>query len=266
MPFAELDSVKIHYKEHGEGPPCLGIMGFALDQRFWAAQIPAVTKTHKFITFDNRGVGRSTGENVSDIGHMADDAVALLDHLGIEKTVVFGVSMGGTIAQRLVLEHPERVTALILGITWARPLEFMRRQDDLAMKLAASVGSEGLIDASLVRMFTPQFFEMGREMVDRIVRSFFAESGPDLAGTEVLLAQLDALGKHDVLADLPQVSVPTFVFGGKMDVMVPGFASKEIADAIPGAELKMFETGHGCMVEEMEEVNASISDFLARQI
>ena len=263
MPYAELGDVKVHFKEHGDGPPCLGIMGFALDQRFWASQIPAVTKSHRFITFDNRGVGRSTGEVVTDIDGMAGDALAVLDHLEIDKAVVFGVSMGGTIAQKLVLEHPERVSALILGITWARPIEFMRRQDALAATLAEHVGSEGLIDASLVRMFSPRFFEMGQEMVDRIVRSFFAESGPELPDSSVLLAQLDALGKHDVIADLPRVSVPTLVFGGKMDVMVPGFASEEIAAAIPNAELAMFETGHGCMVEEMDAVNDRISRFLA---
>jgi pimeloyl-ACP methyl ester carboxylesterase len=263
MPTVELSEVTIHYKEHGEGPPCLGIMGFALDQRFWAAQIPAVTKTHRFITFDNRGVGRSTGEQISDVAHMVDDSIALLDHLEIDKTVVFGVSMGGTIAQQLALAHPERVEALILGITWARPLEFMRRQDALALQLAEHVGSEGLIDASLVRMFTPRFFEMGEEMVDRMVKSFFTAGGPGLPDTEILLAQLDALGKHDVQSELHKISVPTLVFGGKMDVMVPGFASEEIAAAIPGAELTMFDTGHGCMVEEMEAVNERISRFLA---
>lgn len=263
MPLAQVGEVNIHYKEHGEGPPCLGIMGFALDQRFWASQLAAVTPTHRFITFDNRGVGRSTGETVSDIAGMAEDALGLLDHLEIDKAVIFGVSMGGTIAQHLVLNHPDRVSALILGITWARPMEFMRRQDALAVKLAESVGSEGLIDASLVRMFTPRFFEMGQEMVDRMVRSFFTAGGPGLPETDVLLAQIDALGKHDVLADLHKISVPTLVFGGKMDVMVPGFASEEIAAAIPGAELAMFESGHGLMVEEMEAVNNRISEFLS---
>src|SRR5688500_9091256 len=131
MPSAALGEYELHYKVWGEGPPALGIMGFALDQRFWASQIPAVTATHRFITFDNRAVGRSTGTPPTSIEEMADDAVALLDHLEIEKTVVFGLSMGGTIAQHLVLDHPGRVSALILGVTWARPLEFMRRQSDL---------------------------------------------------------------------------------------------------------------------------------------
>lgn len=263
MPTAELGPVKIHYREHGEGPPCLGIMGFALDQRFWAAQIPAITQTHRFITFDNRGVGRSTGEQIGDIADMVEDTVGLLDHLEIDKAVVLGVSMGGTIAQHLALDHPERVSALVLGITWARPIEFMRRQDHVALKLAEHAGADGLIEASLVRMFTPRFFELGGEVVDRMVRGFFAGNGSALPQAEVLVGQLNALGKHDVLADLHKISVPTLVFGGKMDMMVPGFASEEIAGAIPGAELEMFDSGHGCMVEEMEAVNARISRFLA---
>ena len=263
MPTADLGDISLHYKVHGEGDrSVLGLMGFALDQRFWAAQIPAVTPYGRFITFDNRGTGRSTGELITSIDQMADDAVRLLDHLEIDKTVVFGVSMGGTIAQRIALDHPDRLSALILGITWARPLEYMRRQDHLANLLADAAGPAELIDSSLIRMFTPRFFEMGQEAVDRMVAAFFTDSGPGLPATEVLKAQLDALGKHDVLHELHKIDVPTLVFGGKMDMMVPGFASEEIAQAIPGSQLVMLETGHGSGVEEMEAFNGAVSGFL----
>ena len=261
--MADLGDLQLHYKVWGEGPPVLGVMGFGLDQRFWASQIPAVTGTHSFITFDNRAIGRSSGLPPSSIEEMADDAMRLLDHLDIEKTAVFGASMGGTIAQRLALAHPDRVSALILGITWARPNDFMRRQHDLGRLIIRAGGPEAMTQSALVRMFTPRFFEVAGEMIDQMVAAMNAESGPDAAGGDVLLAQIDALDKHDTLAQLGDISCPTLVFGGKMDVMVPGFASEEIAAAIPGAELTMFETGHGCMVEEMEAVNARISTFLS---
>ena len=238
-------------------------MGFALDQRFWAAQIPSVTQTHRFITFDNRGVGRSTGPLAASIDELAHDALRLLDHLEIDKAVVFGVSMGGAIAQRLVLDHPERVSALVLAVTWARPIEFMRRQDEFAARIIESEGVDGLIEASLLRMFTPRFFEVGREVIDRLVAAFLAESGPEPGDPKVLQAQLDAIGKHDVLPELSRVSCPTLVVGGRMDMMVPDFASEEIAAAIPGAQLEMFETGHGLMVEEMERFNRVLHNFLA---
>lgn len=258
MPNAELGDVTLHYKEHGEGPPCLGVMGFALDQRFWAMHVHAVTKTHRFITFDNRGVGRSTGDPVTSIKEMADDAVRLLDKLGIEKVPVFGVSMGGAITQRIVLDHPDRVSALILAITFARPIEFMRRQHEVGRFVIEHGGSEMLMEASLVRMFTPRFFEVGREVVDQMVKANMAGGPP----SDVLLGQIDALDGHDVLHELPRVSVPTLVIGAKMDQMVPGFASEEIAQAIPGAKLVMLETGHGCGVEEMEAFNEAVHEFL----
>ena len=260
MPIAELGDAKIHYQRRGAGTPVLGIMGFALDQRFWAAQIPAVTKSNEFITFDNRGVGRSTGDLVTTVEQMADDAYRLLDYLEIEQAVVIGASMGGAIAQRLTLDHPDRVKGLVLAITFARPLEFMRRQHELTRALISALGVDALVDGSLIRMFTPQFFEVGRDIVDRMVRGFM---GGDMPDEKVLLAQLDALDRHDVLAELPAISCRTLVIGARMDVMVPYLASQEIARAIPGAELATFETGHGCMVEEMDAVNRRLEEFLA---
>jgi aminoacrylate hydrolase len=237
-------------------------MGFALDQRFWSSQIPAVTPSHRFITFDNRGLGQSTGGSVQTIDEMADDSVRLLDHLDIEKAVIFGVSMGGAIAQRIALDHPDRVSALILGVTWARPIEFMRRQSLLARDLINQRGAEGLVEAALLWMFTPKFFEVGKETIDQLVAAFFAESSAEAVGADVLLAQLEAIDKHDCLGELGRISVPTLVLGGKFDRMVPAFASEEIAQAIPGSRLRLFETGHGCMIEEMQDFNQEVGDFL----
>ena len=260
MPNADLGDVEIHYQRRGSGTPVLGIMGFALDQRFWAAQIPAVTKNNEFITYDNRGVGRSTGGTTTSIEQMADDAARLIDHLELDQVVVFGVSMGGAIAQRLVLDHPDRVKALVLAVTWARPIEFMRRQHELTRTIISAGGVDSLVDGSLIRMFSPEFFEIGRDMVDRMVASFMSDQ-PD---EKVLLAQLDAIDRHDVLEELKGVSCPTLVLGGKMDVMVPYLASQEIARTIPNAELASFEKGHGCMIEQMSEFNQAVEEFLAR--
>lgn len=265
MPTADLGDIRVHYQRRGQGGPLLGIMGFGLDQRFWASQIPVVNETHEFITFDNRGVGRSHGSSlVTTIEDMADDTNRLLDALEIDNCVVFGISMGGAIAQHLALEHPERVSALVLGVTWARPIEFMRRQHVLARALIRAGGSEMLVESSLVRMFTPMFFEMGAEVLDQMVKAFIAETGPDVPSSEVLLAQMDAIDKHDVLERLGEIDVPTLVIGARQDMMVPYLGSQEIAGAIPGAEFVTLETGHGCMIEEMPAFNEALQNFLAR--
>ncbi|HEY7874478.1 MAG TPA: alpha/beta fold hydrolase [Actinomycetota bacterium] len=262
--LADLGDIQLDYWDRGEGPPVLGVMGFALDKRFWAAQIPAVTAGNRFIAFDNRGTGRSSRDNPpTTIDEAAADAIRLLDHLEIERTTVFGVSMGGTIAQRIALDYPERVSALILGVTWARPLEYMLRRHTLG-RLILRVGTlEDFSQSALLQMFTPRFFELGVELIERMIASIDAPGAPPVATAETLMTQLDALDKHDVLADLPRIDVPTLVLGGRMDMTVPYFASEEIAGAIPGAKLVTFETGHGCMIEEMDAFNRAVTEFLA---
>jgi pimeloyl-ACP methyl ester carboxylesterase len=263
MTTADLGDITLDYSTFGDGPPVLGVMGFALDKRFWAAQVPAVTAGNTFITFDNRGVGRSSREAAGSIDEMANDAIRLLDYLEIEKAVIFGVSMGGTIAQRIALDHPDRVSALILAVTWARPIEYMRRQHKLARTVLQMMTLPEFSEQALLKMFTPQFFEVGQAMIDQMIASLDAPGAPAMATSEALIAQIDALDKHDVLADLPSVSVPTLVIGGKMDMTVPYLGSQEIAAAIPGAELVTLETGHGCMIEEMEPFNRAVTEFLA---
>jgi 3-oxoadipate enol-lactonase len=264
MPYAELSDARIHYRTYGDGPPVIGIMGFGLDQRFWAAQVPAVAERNRFVTFDNRGTGRTEGAIPSSIDEMAEDVIRLLDHLEVEKATVFGVSMGGAIAQRVVVDHPDRVDSLILGITFARPIEYMRRRQAVAEELMRTVTPEQFMDAAMLWMFTPQFFEIGQENLDRMLASFTGPGAPEPASGEVLISQSEAVHKHDVLEHLPKIGCPTLVFGGRQDIMVPYFASEEIAAAIPGSEFRAFETGHGCMIEEMGEVNAMIRDFLDR--
>ena len=239
-------------------------MGFGLDQRYWAAQVPAVTERNRFITFDHRGTGRSSRVPATSMDEMAADAVRLLDHLEVEEAVIFGASMGGAITQHLALNHPDRVSGLILAITWARPIEFMRRQHMLARKVIEEMGEEEFTQVALLWMFTPQFFEIGGDAIDQLVRSLQAPGAPAMMGAEELLGQLGALEKHDVLADLPKIDVPTLVVSGKMDIMVPAIAGREIAGAIPGAEYVEFETGHGLMIEEMDTFNKTIRDFLDR--
>jgi aminoacrylate hydrolase len=263
MPFAALAEATLHYKVRGKGPPVIGIMGFGLDQRFWAGQIPTITATNSFVTFDNRGTGRSSGSPVSDIASMAGDVVALMDHLRHSKAIVMGVSMGGAVAQRLALDQPGRVAALVLAMTWARPIEFMRRQNALARLLVECAGPKALLDASIVRMFTPRFFEVGRGAIDQMLRAISGDSDDTAAATDVLDAQLAAIEDHDTLGELSAIRCPTLVAAGRMDMIVPFFASQEIAEAIPAAELVEFETGHGMLVEEMDVFNIALAEFLA---
>lgn len=262
MPQADLGDISLHYKTYGSGPPVLGIMGFGLDQRFWAGQVPAVSSGNTFITFDNRGVGRSTRVPPTSIDEMADDAIRLLDHLEIERTVLFGASMGGTIAQRLVLDHPERVTALVLAITFARPVEYTRRLMEIGVKVLEHFNYEEFARSSMLWMFSPSFLETSAAAMDQMIASFAAPGAPATITYDTLAGQLEAIAKHDVRDELHKIACPTLVVGGRTDMMAPFFASEEIAGAIPGARLEAFESGHGLMLENLDAFNALLRSFL----
>src|SRR5205823_3094975 len=117
MPDATIDGVKIHYSEAGEGEPLLLIMGYGMPGEAWLGSLPFLGG-FRAIYYDNRGTGQSDRPGGPyTIVQMADDAAGLLDRLGIDDAHVYGVSMGGMIAQELALRHPEKVRSVGLGRT-----------------------------------------------------------------------------------------------------------------------------------------------------
>src|SRR5437016_651031 len=172
MATATVDSIELYYEEHGHGDPLLLIMGLAADSTAWLFQVPAFAEHYRTITFDNRGVGRSAKPaGPYTITAMAKDAVGLLDMLGIARTHVVGVSMGGMIAQELALHHPERVRGLVLACTFPEPDEDVAQQREATIaQLGGTADAAGalqidpsrldpmmLFQTLLPRVFTPTF-------------------------------------------------------------------------------------------------------------
>ena len=117
MPVLQHDGAGLFYEVEGKGPPLLLIMGLGYPSDMWWRDLPWLTPNFTTVRFDNRGVGRTgTGaERPYSVERMALDARAVLHAAGFARATVFGVSMGGTIAQELALTHPEAVDRLVLG-------------------------------------------------------------------------------------------------------------------------------------------------------
>src|SRR5690242_2954992 len=117
MPLVELETIRLHYEEHGRGPTLVLAHGHACGVRSWDPQLRALVHQNRVIVYDARGHGLSEAPHEPSAysqQHMVDDLCGLMDHLGLDTAAVAGLSMGGNVALNFALAHPERVSALIL--------------------------------------------------------------------------------------------------------------------------------------------------------
>jgi 3-oxoadipate enol-lactonase len=253
------------YMEAGAGDPLVLVMGFGGDHLAWGLQIPAFAAKYRVIAFDNRGVGQSDAPDVPySTGMMADDAVGLMDGLGIERAHVCGVSMGGMIAQEIALRHPSRVRTLQLHATLARPDAYMRSLVEGWRKVRIALGREEALRVLALWLFAPGSYEQRPEFVEAVLQNAIANPHPQtLTG---YLRQGDAILAHDTLDRLERLRCPTLVSVADQDILVPPRFSHTIAQRVAGAELKTIaDAGHAYMWERADVFNAMCLEFLARR-
>ncbi len=274
MPKAKIHEIELYYEEHGAGDPLLCIMGMAAPCEGWALQLPAFAERYRTIVYDNRGVGRSTKPSGPYTTHeMADDAAGLLDHLGIERAHVVGVSMGGMIAQELALRHPARVRGPVLACTYPEPdAETERMRTVSVTELGGTISEPGLNKISFSGLDPMMFFQhllpkvFSRGFIEREMSTLVGLFGGVLQwgfSIEAILAQVEACITHRTTDRLAQIQSPTLVFTGDADEIIPPANSEILARAIPGARLVKVPGGsHGFNFETPQIFNREVLDFL----
>ncbi len=265
MPYVRAsDGVRLHYRESGRrsGPPVLMIQGLGADKHLWDLQRIALAPWFRTIAFDNRGAGRSDKPyGAYSMDQMADDAAAVLDHVGVDSAHVVGASMGGVISQVMALRHPDRVRSLTLACTacrhhpWRKELlaEWAETAQTSGMGAMTSAAARWVIGPRSFRRLAPAIGWMGPLALSRPAHAF--------AGQVAGILSLD-----DQLADrLVEITVPTLVIVGNQDILTPRGDSEEIAEAIPTAELVVISgAAHGFMIEHGTTFNRIMLDFLRR--
>ncbi len=272
MPTAQINDIEMYYEEHGDpgAEPVLLIMGFTMNAAAWAPQMPALAERYHVIAFDNRGAGRTTQpEAAYSIPQMAGDTAALLEHLRVASAHVVGASMGGMIAQELVLRQPKRVRSLVLACTtpggahsagYETMLEHIHAGlaiQDLAETMTAERLQEGML-----QLFTPEFIAMPGPGFAQVAGAAM-QYPQTLAGMK---GQLHAIRSHNTYDRLPQIKAPTLVIAGDQDPLIDPENSRILAARMPRAELHLFPgLRHGFTAEKPDEVNRIILDFLDRR-
>src|SRR3990172_8309870 len=229
MALATVNGIDIYYEVHGRGEPVLLIMGLGANATAWVMQIPELSVEYRVIAFDNRGSGRSgKPDGAYSIAQMADDAALLLDELSIHSAHVFGMSMGGMIAQELALRHPERVRTLILGGTMpGGPMSVMAGPRLIQQWIAAApLPLPQAIEAGLTFLYSDEFVASNRERL--IQRSL--ENAHLLPPGHALQKQIMAVIAFNAYGRLQEIHVPTLVLTGTHDKIVPGANSRLLVE------------------------------------
>jgi 3-oxoadipate enol-lactonase len=245
MPLARAGDIELSYERSGSGAPLLMIMGLSGTYSHWDARfLQALRRDFEVIIYDHRGVGASSRVQAPfTITDLAQDAARLMSALEIEPAHLLGFSMGGMVAQELVLHHPELVSTLVLASTYCGGIDSQAARQATLERLAEPVISgdrERAIEVAWEVNVSPAFAS------DAQARARFMEIGRERrVATSVVAEQMRAIGAHDTSERLPSLALPTLVIHGTADEMVPVENARVIAGLIPGAELELLEgAGH----------------------
>ena len=262
MPTARRDSVELYWESTGAGAPVLLVMGLGVTAAGWWRTIPVLSERFRVLAFDNRGVGRSgRPRGPYTVSDMADDAIAVVDAAGEAAAHVYGISLGGMIAQEIALRHPDRVLGLVLAATTPggpqgvapddATLAFFRRRSEMTAVEA--------VWASVPYNYAEATW---REHGDRISQDI-ARRLQFPVEREGYEAQLAAALGHDTHDRLGAIRAPTLVLHGTEDRMVPPGNGRLLADAIPGARLHELPGAGHLLPTDAPEVDVVVGDFLS---
>jgi pimeloyl-ACP methyl ester carboxylesterase len=252
MPFAKgSGGARIHYQVHGNSPQKVVLLhGLGLSSRFWFDQPQRLSSgpdPWQVIAIDNRGVGRSDRPLTYTMRAMADDVAAVLEHARVDSAYVVGISLGGMIAQHVVLRHPQRVGGLVLlGTSAGFPHMHLPRARALVNFLALPFDGrlrQKKVHSSFARLL------LGRNDVHRsseLLAGWPSALQTDPTPTRVFISHLAAaVFSHSAGPGLHRVSCPTVIVTGDDDALLPHHNSRALAKLLPGAHLEIIPgAGH----------------------
>ena len=257
-----LSATPLHVEREGAGEPLLWITGFAISSEIFAPVVRRHAGSYDCIRYDNRGSGRSQSRwRATSVPELAGDAVRLLDALGLDSAHVYGLSMGGMIAQEMAIRFPDRVRALVLGATsHGGPRAVLPSPRTLAA--LGSRGAPRAVRAELVSRVL--FSDAYRAQHPQAALEHLGRLGAHPARVQGVLSHLLASTWHDTRARLATIQAPTLVLHGGRDRLTPVANARLLAARIPDATLVVLpEAGHGYLLEEPEASCRAFRDWMA---
>ncbi|MCH8844401.1 MAG: alpha/beta fold hydrolase [SAR324 cluster bacterium] len=264
MPQVKTNGITLDYELRGQGEPLLMICGFRRSRVIWLDPFLApLAQRFQLILFDNRGTGNSEKPEAGySMEAFADDAAGLLADLKIERAHVFGVSMGGMIAQTLATHHPGRVRGLGLGCTHCGGNDIVKPEKDI-WELLRLVPGEGLDAREVARRqepayFTDEFAAANRKFMDDLF-DIVQAAPPPAHAVKGHLAAIEAFDGSQRLCD---ISAPTLVITGDSDRLIVPQNSHLLAERIPNARLVVLpQAAHFFWAEKPAQSAQALIEF-----
>jgi pimeloyl-ACP methyl ester carboxylesterase len=257
---ADANGIAVAYQDLGSGFPLILINGFASTMDMWNPPVLAALAGHfRVIIFDNRGTGYTSDAGTPfSIPLFAQDTLALMDALSIHRAHILGHSMGASIAQELVLAHPDRADRLVLVSGTCGGDRMVAMRQEIWETLADKSGT-GLDLAN--RMFSVLF---PKEWLSGHDPWQYCPDVSETTSGESTAKQADALSSWPGTYErLPGIRSPTLVVTGTEDVVIPPANAITLAERIPGARLVQFPgAGHGLMYQCPHEFSRIVTGFL----
>jgi len=251
------DNIRLNVAIEGksDAPTLLMMHSIGCDLTLWDPQAAALARDFRIVRFDARGHGGSDAPKGDyTLERLALDALAVLSAVGAESAYLCGLSLGGVTSQWLALHAARRVKGMVIANTAARigTAEAWQARGDMAV----SQGMQAIAPTAITRFFSEGFQVSSSGVVDIFRRRLLATAPEGYAGCCAVLRDTD------FTHELGEISLPTIVIGGTLDVPTPLSQARELAHAIPGARLVALEAGHLSNIEQPEGFTAAIWQIL----
>ena len=260
MPEVSIGDAELYYESHGEGAPLILVSGLGGTASFWAPQVSEFARGFRAITFDHRGIGGSTKSRIRySVEQMADDVVKLMDALGIERAALIGHSTGGCIGAVIAIEHPGRLSSVVISSSWTKADAYFARLFETRKAILEVQGPETYVRDGSLFQYPPWWIAEHMDELERAERRAVDNFPP----AEIVLSRIEAILAYDRVADLGSIEAPVLVHVAKDDIVTPAYFSEELHARIPNSALHVIEKGgHFCPHTVAEEFRETVVPFL----
>lgn len=265
MPSFDFEGIELYYEEHGSGEPLVILNGIFMSAASWQPFVPSFSATNRLLLLDLVDQGRSSKVGFEYTQEIQERAVvAFLDHLGIERASLCGISYGGEVAMRIAARHPERVNKLVLANTTAYTSHWLRDIGRSWEHAMASHDGHAFFATCIPIVYSPKFYETNDDWLaareDMFLRVFTPE-------TYDAFARLTRSAEtHDERANLASITAPTLVLSSEFDYVTPLANQLELVAGIANAaHVTILDSGHASMYEKPAEFTTAVLGFINSQ-